>query len=404
MTRKIVSDNPKQRPKSAGEIQEMLARCRKKKCELPERTFGKKNSSFGRWKKYAAVAMAILVAAVGIQTMFSRMEISRVNAGSASGGTEKELEYGSASGVGQDADGHDDVGDEPIDDMSAEGDSKDGEGDSSSESGTFTEEVQSYAAQLNESLGLLYFQRLQEYETSLEYFEAADFPDENGQARINAYKTLARYYVESAAVEISDVEWAAEKLRAVLDEMPEETSAIQKLRFQLDLVRCYDRIQNTDKELQMIEECLSSQTEWESEDTDYSLRRELKEKGTTLYKAQSNWEKAIVLQKELLEHAEGTEDYENACLQLGELYFLNQQFAEGEALSLEGAGKCSNRAAAAANYAENVCGNPENDKAAKEEKITAIVAKVSEVTENEKFQKLQQEHRFSVENGKIIFE
>ena len=370
MIRKIEAVCAGKAAASAEDLMAALMRCKgKEKAETengPGWEAGQRKESVHMWRKYLAASAVIIVAAAGIQAMFSHAgdskSLEQMGVGSRS---QTEHEYQKMS-------------------VRAESGGRAADEDNIMEK-----------AELNQELGLLYFQKVQDYEASIPYF--AEAKEEVRSA--DAYEILARYRCGTYGVTREEA-WNAVQ---VLLEETDSYSPLNQAEALTDCIRVYAQMEDTEEELKLIEECLGNESEWRAEDTDGALRRELYERGAVIYCSQNKWEDALVMQKVLFAEAEEGQEYDTACLALGNMYFQSGRFKEGAEVSLEGMEKCIDRAAAAINYTKNMCADQELSVGEKEKKLTEMLEKVPETLSDSDFEKLQKEQNFTVHEGRICF-
>lgn len=369
MIRKLTGPDGMRGAHGADDVKTMLARCRgsiSKKSAGKWKKRGEEKEGAGReihiqkYRKYLAVVAAVVVMIAGAQMLFSKAEASSA-----------VLETGKAP-----------------------------------ESSAAEDSQSTELAELHLKLGLLYYERLGDYEASLEPFQKAAelskgvLDGESGMLKnASDYEVLAKFCLENHEISSEDAEAAVQKIL----ETAETLSGFEKTEIVMDTIRIYEKMEKREEVLSLIMERIEAWDEWKEGDADKRLRKELYERGADIQEAKGNLLDAIEMRKVLYEEASEGEEYDTHMLKLASLYLRNEQYAEGETVGMDGIGKCTKRAEAAIICAKCICSNGTYDNAQKEEKLTAILQKAPELGTDSGWQQILQEQKLTVVENQVKF-
>ncbi len=376
MLRRLTGPDSMRGAHGAADVKAMLTRCRgsiskKSAGKWKKGREGKEDTGqelhIQKYRKYLAAVAAVIVMIAGAQMIFSKAEAS-----SAGSETEKMAEV-SVSDDGR------------------------------------SEEL----AELHLKLGLLYYERLEDYEACLEPFqkaaemsEASSGTSENASERLSQmlknapdYEILAKFRLEDYGITSEDADAAAQKIL----ETAETLSGVEKTEVLVDVIRIYEKMEKTEEALSLITERIGTWEEWKEGDADRRLQKELYARGADIQEGKGNLSDAIEMRKVLYEGASEGEEYDTHMLKLASLYLQNEQYAEGETVGMDGIEKCTKRAEAAVICAKCICSNGAYDPAQKEEKLTAILQKAPEIGADSGWQQILQEQKLTVVENQVKY-
>lgn len=349
---------------TASDVKILLIRCRgKSPVDKDRKRKERKQDGKSVWKyrKYVAVTAAVVIMIAGVQVLFSQASSSHAASVDGSAKESSNRSIYSADSV-----------------YAAHMSESDGD-----------------VTELNLKLGLLYYEKLKDYETSLMYFRKAAQESE----RAAAYETLAKYNIGNYGILESESEAAVQEILII----PEEFTEMEKTEAFLDAVWIYDKMGQKEKSFELIKDRISALEKWKEGDTNGTIRKELYEKAVVLYQDSGNLTKAIETTIKLYDEAQEETDFEAQCVKLSELYYQNHQYAEGETVSLTGIDKCIRRTKVALISIKCICDNDGYDEAQKEEKITGILQKVPELEDDSEWQEMIKEKNLHVKDGNVYF-